>query len=283
MRRCLVALAVALAALPAPALAWWDYGHRTIADIALANVTPATRRALAALLRRSPELETPTCPAATLEQASVWPDCIKALGDRFSYQYSWHYQNADICKPFDLKPSCADGNCVSAQIDRNFRLLKDHSLPARERLTALAYLVHFVGDLHQPLHAGDHGDLGGNRVKSGYGIVANAHLNLHSIWDGYLAERAISTPPSLVHAYPAEEKARIAAGTTQDWSRESWAVSRDLAYATALDGDPCAAPQGERGALSDAQIAALVPVARQQVERGGLRLARLLDEALDGK
>ncbi|WP_336966164.1 S1/P1 nuclease [Sphingobium aquiterrae] len=274
-------LALLAAFMPTPALAWWEYGHETIAQIAQANVTPRTRAAIAALLRHAPDMATPTCPLKTIENASVWPDCIKELKDRFSYQYNWHYQNVDICKPFDLKAACPDGNCVSAQIDRNARLLKDRTLPARERLMALAFLVHFVGDLHQPLHAGDNGDLGGNRVKADYGIVQNNRLNLHSIWDGYLAERGISAPPSLVRHYSAEEKTAMGGGTTEDWSRESWALSRDMAYAPVRNGEPCRADKTTRGTLSEQEIEALVPVVRQQMERGGLRLARLLDEALD--
>lgn len=280
MRRLIPLFALLAALVPTPALAWWEYGHETIAQIAQANVTPRTRTAIAALLRHTPEMATPTCPLRTIEQASVWPDCIKELKDRFSYQYNWHYQNVNICKPFDVKAACPDGNCVSAQIDRNARLLKDKSLPARERLMALAFLVHFVGDLHQPLHAGDNGDLGGNRVKADYGIVSNPRLNLHTIWDGYLAERSISAPPSLVHRYAAEDKAAMAGGSTEDWSRENWEISRDQAYGPVRDGEPCREDKTTRGTLSEQEIEKLVPVVRQQLERGGLRLARLLDEAL---
>ena len=87
---------------------------------------------------RQASLDTPECPARTIEEASVWPDCIRAQGDRFSYTATWHYQNVNICRPFDLETPCRDGNCVSAQIERHLRLLKDHSLPARERLASLA-------------------------------------------------------------------------------------------------------------------------------------------------
>jgi hypothetical protein len=282
MRRLVLRLLVLFAVLmPTPALAWWEYGHETVAEIARANVTPKTRAAIAALLRHAPEMATPTCPLKTIEDASVWPDCIKELKDRFSYQYNWHYQNVDICKPFDVKAACPDGNCVSAQIDRNARLLKDRTLPPRERLMALAFLVHFVGDLHQPMHAGDNHDLGGNRVKTDYGIVENPRLNLHSIWDGYLSERSISQPPSLVRVYSPEEKAEMAAGTTEDWSRESWEISRDKAYAPVRDGQPCRPDSEMRGKLGEEEIEALVPVVRKQIARGGLRLARLLDAALD--
>lgn len=277
IRRLLLALALIVVA--SPAQAYWEYGHETVATIAYRNVSPATRAKIDAMLRRGSLLETPTCPVRTIEEASVWPDCVKPLGERFSYAFSWHYQNVDVCKPFDLKAACKDGNCVSAQITRDMKLLKDPKVPLRERVQALVFLVHFVGDLHMPLHAGDRGDLGGNRVKAAYGVYATERLNLHSIWDGLLAERAISTPPSIVRTYSPAERATIAAGTVEDWSRESWEVSRDYAYAPAYGGDACGpAPEG-RVTLDAATIEKLVPVAQLQVERGGLRLARLLDEA----
>lgn len=264
---------------PAPAYAWWDYGHKTVAGIAKENVRPGTRRAIAALLAHAPEIATPTCPLRTIEDASVWPDCVKVLKDRFSYAYSWHYQDVDICRPFDLKAPCRDGNCVSAQIDRNFRLLKDRSVPARERLLALAFLVHFVGDIHQPLHAGEHDDAGGNFVKARYGDYSAEKLNLHSIWDGLLAEHALSAPPPLVRLYSDAEKAELAGGTTTDWSRESWEIAKDVVY-PAVMRDPCGPTPKERVTLDNAKLEQLVPVVRKQVERGGLRLARMLDEAL---
>src|SRR4028119_1916260 len=127
---------------------------------------PQTQAAVRRLIARSNLLETPTCPVRSIGDASYWPDCIKGLGDRFSYASSWHYQNVDICKPFDLKAACRDGNCVSAQIERNVKLLADKKLPARERVMALAFLTHFVGDLHMPLHAGDRGDKGGNDLAA---------------------------------------------------------------------------------------------------------------------
>lgn len=279
MIRALLPLFAALAALlPVPAQAYWEYGHETVAAIAYRNVTPRTRAAIDALLRQQKLLETPECPARTIEEASVWPDCIKSYGARFSYASSWHYQNVNVCKPFDLKSPCKDGNCVSAQIERDLKLLKDPKVPPREKVQALAFLIHFVGDLHQPLHAGDRDDLGGNRVRAAYGIYAPERFNLHSLWDGWLAERAISTPPSPVRIYSAQERAELGKGSVEDWSRESWAVARDVTYAVALGGDPCG-PVPDRVRISDAMIDRLVPAAKLQVERGGIRLARLLDEA----
>jgi hypothetical protein len=144
---------------------------------------------------------------------------------------------------------------------------------------ALAFLIHFVGDLHQPLHAGDKTDKGGNEVGAAYGIYAPRRFNLHSVWDGPLTERAITSGPTLVRRYPAAERRRLGAGSVDDWSRESWQLSRDIAYASALGGDPCG-PSPARVTLSDATIARVVPDARAAVKRAGVRLATLLDQAL---
>jgi hypothetical protein len=280
----LLALFAALIALalPRPAAAYWEYGHETVAAIAWAEMRPDSRRQVAALLAQGRLLDTPECPVRTLEQASVWADCIKPLGDRFAYAFSWHYQNVNVCQPFDLKGPCRDGHCVSAQIERQARLLADPKVPARERLMALAFLTHFVGDLHQPMHAGDEADLGGNRVAANYGYVAG-RTNLHSIWDGYLAERAISTPPGgtagLLSALSVEEKTRVSGGTVEEWSREMWLRAKDLAYKT-LVGDPCDSDVIGRPTLTEEEVRALIPEVRRDVLAGGLRLARLIDDAL---
>ncbi|MEQ1549285.1 MAG: S1/P1 nuclease [Chakrabartia sp.] len=265
-----------------PALGWWDFGHKTTATIAWEHVKPQTRAAIIELLRHERAVETPTCPLKSLEDASYWPDCIKGLGARFDYAFSWHYQNVDVCKPFDLKAACKDGHCVSRQIDRNVKLLGDKDVPARERLVALAFLSHFVGDLHMPLHAGDRTDRGGNDVKAAYGMV-EGRINLHLLWDGYLAERAITSPPSgpqgIAEGLTEQKRDQLSAGTTEDWSRESWALAKDVAYATALDGDPCGIVPA-RAQIDNEKIERLVPEVRGQMLKGGLRLARLLDAAL---
>jgi len=279
--RMLIGFTAALLLLTAPARAYWEYGHGTVAAIAYNQVRGDTRRAIDDLLRQGALLETPDCPVTTIEEASVWADCIKPM-ERFSYASSWHYQNVDVCKPFDLEAPCRDGHCVSAQVDRNARLLADVKVPVRERLMALAFLVHFVGDLHQPMHAGDHQDLGGNRVAANYGLVGG-RANLHSIWDGWLAERAISSPPSdaagLLGKLSAAQKAAIAAGSTEQWSREMWAKAREQAYGTLVD-DPCGTQPAVRPTLTEADIQSLIPRVRENVLAGGLRLAHLLDDAL---
>lgn len=275
-------ITISLALFASPAAAWWEYGHETVATIAHLQVKPETRREIAKLLARSDSLNTPTCSARTIELAAYWPDCVKTLKDRFSYASPWHYQNVNVCQPFDQKSACKDGNCVSSQIERNARLLADKSLPVQERLQALAFLVHFVGDLHQPLHAGDRGDLGGNQLAVSYGIIAG-RTNLHSAWDGYLADRGISQPQGgprgLLAEVTAEQRAQFAGGSVEDWARESWQASRDFAYASVL-GDPCSAVPETRPVITEDMTRKLTPIVRAQVVKGGLRLARLLDEAL---
>lgn len=277
MHRFLSILLVLLTPL-APAQAYWEYGHETVALIAETNMSVKTRGAVQRLLRAAPLLGTPQCPLRDMKDVSVWADCIKSDRIRWGYTNSWHYQNVDICKPFDLKSACADGNCVSAQIDRNVALLKNKSLPAHVRLEALAFLVHFVGDLHQPLHAGDHEDRGGNVLKASYGVMPG--YNLHSVWDGLLADRALSAAPAIARRFTADEKSAMVAGSTREWSMENWAVSRDIAYRRAVDGDPCGPKPQMPVTIDEADVAASRAALRLQVERGGLRLARLLEDAL---
>ncbi len=282
MKRALAFLAAL--ALASPAGAYWDYGHRTIASIAMRNVTPRTRARVRRILATAALLGTPECPARTPEDAAVWADCVKPLKDaagkpRFGYAYGWHFQDVEICQPYDSKPACKDGNCVSAQIERDVALLRAPATTPAEQVQALAFLLHFVGDLHQPLHAGEKSDKGGNDVHVSYGVYAPPRLNLHSVWDGLLAERAITSGPSLIRRYPRGEKAALQAGNVADWARESWQVAQDTVYAGALGDNPCQ-PTPPHVAISETTIEAWVPSARLEVERGGLRLAKLLDRAL---
>jgi hypothetical protein len=280
--RLLALLALLALLLPSPAFAWWEYGHYTVARIAELTARPSTRAEIRRLIARSAVLETPECKIRNIEDAAYWPDCVRQLKDRFSYSFPWHYQNVDICKPFDQASACRDGNCVSAQIERNAKLLADKSLPVRERVMALAFLAHFVGDLHMPLHAGDRSDKGGNDFAVSYGVIAG-RTNLHSAWDGYLAERGISTPAAgaagILTGLPMDQRSAIAAGSVTAWARESWEASRTYAYGTVM-ADPCGPKLEARPVIDEATTQRLIPVIRTQIARGGLRLGRLLDEAL---
>ncbi|HLL58771.1 MAG TPA: S1/P1 nuclease [Allosphingosinicella sp.] len=279
MHRLLILLALLF--VPAQASAWWEYGHYTVARIAERSVKPSTRAAIQRLIAQSKSLQTPACPIRNMADASYWPDCVRKMEERFSYSFPWHYQNVDICKPFDLKSACKDGNCVSAQIERNAKLLADEMLPVRERLMALAFLSHFVGDLHMPLHAGDKGDLGGNRFRASYGVIKGR--NLHAIWDGYLADRGISEPPGdaagILTGFSPDQLSSMSTGDVTSWSREGWEAAREFAYGSVMQ-DPCGAAPASEPVIDEAITRRLIPVVRSQIAKGGLRLARLLDEAL---
>ena len=273
------ALGLALFGLAAPqmAAAWGFYAHTVTADVAQANIAPETRRGIARLLAYSDRLGTPECDLDSLQDAAVWPDCVRRDYWRWGYTAAWHYRTAPICEAFDPKANCSGGNCVTAQIERNQRLLADESLPPNVRLEALTFLVHFVGDVHMPLHSGDHDDRGGNDRDADYGIAPG--LNLHWIWDGPLAERAITGEPPVTRRYSAAERSQLAGGNADDWGRESWQTARDIVYPYAFDANACEDELPDSTALTQEDIVAAVPVARQRVVQAGLRIARLLDEA----
>ena len=278
--RALAALLLALLALlPAPASAWGSYAHKQTAKIAEANVSPEVRAKIRRLLAYEKALGTPQCPLKSLEDAAVWADCVRNEGWRWGYTAAWHYRTAPICQAFNPRANCAGGACVTAQITRAHRILADESLPAPVRLEALAFMVHFAGDVHMPLHSGDNEDRGGNDRETDYGIIPS--LNLHWIWDGPLAERAISDPADpVVRRYSAAERAELGGGTPDDWGRESWEIARSFVYPTAFHSDDvCAAPLPAKTALSQEDIVRGVPIAKRRVQQAGLRIADLLTSA----
>jgi len=279
MRALVAVLAALLALVSAPASAWGDYAHRQTARVAEANLSPQVRAKIRALLAREKDLGTPRCPLKSLQDAAVWADCVRSEGWRWGYTAAWHYRTAPICEAFNARGNCSGGNCVTAQIARAHRILADERLPAPVRLEALAFMVHFAGDVHMPLHSGDNEDRGGNDREADYGIKPG--LNLHSIWDGPLAERAISDPADPVaRRYSAAERAELAGGKPDDWGRESWEIARSFVYPTAFDSENvCAGPLPEKTALSQEDIARGVPIARRRVVQAGLRIAYLLDSA----
>lgn len=268
-----------LALVPAPASAWGFYAHQQTASIAEANVSPEARAKIRALLAREKDLGTPDCPLKTLQDAAVWADCVRNEGWRWGYTSAWHYRTAPICEAFNPRANCAGGNCVTAQITRAHRVLADESLPAPVRLEALAFMVHFAGDVHMPLHSGDNEDRGGNDREADYGIIPS--LNLHWIWDGPLAERAISDPADpVVRRYSPAERSELGGGLPDDWGRESWEIARSFVYPTAFDTENvCAAPLPAKTALSQEDIVRGVPIAKRRVQQAGLRIADLLESA----
>jgi hypothetical protein len=280
--------------LPVPAAAWGDYAHRLTASIAWRQLSPAARAEVRRLLKAEAGLDTPQCRLATIEDASVWPDCVRALyRDRFAFSAPWHYQNISVCEAFDVNAKCWNGDCVTAQIPRQQAVLADRTRPASERLQAFSFLVHFVGDMHQPLHMGDKADLGGNNVRAAFGFKAPDRMNLHRIWDSDLAERALTEPPAITpeRITPAERRAFLAGPASTParvalWAREAWDIARSAVYPE-LQGYPDSCPipaearkELPRGMVTPAYVAHATPAVRAQVAKAGTRIALLVNEAL---
>lgn len=251
--------------LPGIALSWGQDGHRIIAAITARNLAPAAAAQVKALLDDG----------ETLESISSWADQVRPQRPETS---TWHYINIRITESRSgasaagWKSHCPEAGCVASVIGEMTRRLRDPGLDRAHRAEALKFLVHFASDLHQPLHAGDMGDRGGNDVAV---IYRNRATTLHSIWDTAMVRDWLASKPA--------ERARLEKGpgfwarrsmrrgTVDDWLWESHDEAR-AAYAGLPDERP--APLGE------AYLQAAGPVISKQIERAGVRLAKLLNEAL---
>jgi hypothetical protein len=159
-----------LATVSVAAHAWGAEGHQVVALIAQSQLTPKVKAEIAQLLSQEP--------GETLATISKWADEHKnpATGP-------WHYVNfpRDSCV-YDAERDCPDGQCVVGAVQKELQILGSNA-PDDRRLTALKYIVHFIGDVHQPLHAGFQDDRGGNK----YQVQAfGKGSNLHALWDSGL-------------------------------------------------------------------------------------------------
>lgn len=168
------ALALALTLISTDALAWGAQGHRLVARVAESRLNPTARAEVARLLSAEP---TPT-----LAGIAPWADELRSkdpgLGRRSA---GWHYVNIgeDDCH-YAVERHCPNGNCVVEALKVQTAILADRSRPDAERAQALKFVVHFVGDVHQPMHAGYGHDKGGNDFQVQYN---GRGTNLHSLWD----------------------------------------------------------------------------------------------------
>lgn len=149
-------------------------GHRIIADIAYSNLTPVARRKVDKVLG-----------IKGMVYQAAWADEVRS-DNKYAYSYPWHYQNlADNMTTTDLKklldnPASEGEHLFYALGQLTARLKKD-----RSDTEALKFLVHFIGDLHQPMHLGLESDKGGNRLEMSW---FGRKTNLHSVWDGSIVE-----------------------------------------------------------------------------------------------
>jgi hypothetical protein len=175
---CLLPLAAAvLLAVPAHALdgahvRWWDLGHRLVARLAEPLLTAEARAAARDLLG-----------GQSLADASVWADNIRHYRRDTD---KLHFVNIPLAATsYDSARDCPRGECIIAAIERDRRILADTAASADERAEALRFLIHFIGDLHQPLHVADDADRGGNQRPV---VFLGRPTDLHKVWDGELVE-----------------------------------------------------------------------------------------------
>ena len=199
-----LALVIGMLASPA-AMAWGADGHRLIAELAEAQLSPAARGQVDRLL----SLE----PGATMASVSTWAD-----EKRSPATARLHFVNLPEGEcTYQRQRDCPDGRCVVEAIRVKLDILKSQA-PDAERLAALKWVIHLVGDVHQPLHAGLANDKGGNLFQV---RAFGRGSNLHAVWDGELIRRRGGGLSVLQQdAYRARQAVALAPAPEQ-WARDS--------------------------------------------------------------
>jgi hypothetical protein len=280
-----------LALSTSAAMAWGDDGHKAIALIAEHYFTPNAKRQVEALLAA----DTDDLTKHNIADAATWADRWRDVNhrrDNYDATKNWHYVDLEIEDP-DIKAACfgrqplPDGTpasigdkkaCVVDKIGQFAAELAAPGTDAEERVMALKFLLHFVGDLHQPLHASDHRDNGGNSVKVTVdGFDGKARDNLHGFWDTQFVG-AIARPPAalakqLLAQITPEQEAEWRQGTPDDWAMEAFEIAISDVY-----GDP---PLGGNVHLDAAYVERAKADVALQLSRAGIRLAAVLNRALD--
>lgn len=268
----LAAIFVLIVCFPILSFAWGPEGHQVVADIARAHLSEPARQHVRELLGND-----------DLASISTWADDVR--GQR-PETFGWHFvdipmnssgfvESRDCYRPDEKHPESLQDhhNCVVDRISVFEGVLADKNAPTAERVEALKFLVHFVGDLHQPLHAMEEGR-GGNDihvVEFGSAECGTRPCNLHFVWDIGLIEHSGKNKP----AYAAYEEKLIseqklqkeAHGTPADWANESFHLAHQVWLA-------------EGGQVDEAYYSKNIKIIDQRLALGGLRLAALLNEAL---
>lgn len=276
-----VALAFALTLVVSPsAMAWSALGHRLVGALAERHISPAAEAQVKLLLAGEPD--------PTLAGVADWADRLRDLDpERFKATSRWHYINTPPGQGCAYVPErdCPDGQCVIGAIEAQRAILADRSQPLAARRDALKFVVHFIGDVHQPMHANNKDDLGGNkfqvslrtdlqpeayaRKKYVDGVMGT---NLHSVWDFYiLGSEGLSLQQyaARLDALPWPPMAEGGPGTgPAAWAGESCRLvdARHLYPATHK--------------MDQAYLDAYRPLAEQRVRQAAYRLAEVLEADL---
>ena len=249
----LLAAAVAMLSLYAAALAWGSEGHQVIALIAQSRLTPAAKAEVNRLLALEP--------GETLASISTWADEHKNPTTA-----GWHYVNfpRESCD-YDAQRDCPDGHCVVGAIQKELRILGS-SASDEKRLNALKYVVHFEGDVHQPLHAGYQDDRGGNK----YQVHAfGKGTNLHALWDSGLIKNMDEDAQQMATRLAAMPIPVLAADIEVAHAAEEscWIVAKPGFY-----------PEHN---LDAQYVDRFTPVLERRLQLAGARLAGVLNGVLD--
>ena len=259
VRRFLPFCLLVIAVPKAPA--WGPEGHEIVGSIALRYLTPAAKTRVAAVLNTTPD-------QVSLAAVANWADKIRPVRPETA---PWHFVDIPRKRTTYIPGmDCSDGDCVIAQITQDVEALKNGS---GDQMDALRFLVHFVGDIHQPLHCADNNDRGGNQVHIKFHDEA---LNLHKLWDSGLLdqlEEQDQLTADLIKKITKTQLAQGSSGTPTEWALESHALADKTAYGLVPKR------QGRALAIIDEDYEnAADPIVEVQLQKAGVRLAMLLNQ-----
>jgi hypothetical protein len=265
------------------ALAWGDNGHITVAKIADLNLTAKARADVADLLGSGVHIYD--------RKIAMFADVFK-FTDAGRFTRNWHFVDIPITESnYDASRDCSGGDCAVFRIGELKKTLADTTRPKDQRLFALKMLVHLVGDVHQPLHAAmrpdedGNTDEGGNKVPVHFLNQREGRLNLHKVWDDEILGQNMQGDDPEDYATtlngritPAQRKQWSKSSSPEDWANESHAQAKDHAYD---DVPPISMiPPRHPFNLDQDYYKQASPVVDEQLSRGGIRLANLLNEIL---
>ena len=241
---------------------WGIEGHRLVVRIAEGRLTPAARAEVARVL----------APGESLDALASWADQVRPSRPETE---TWHYIDIPITSAgLDMKRDCPRAGCVISKIAEFRKQWWDPAAASATRREALLFLVHFVGDMHQPLHCANHDDKGGNEVPV---MFLGATTNLHLLWDNGLLDHMPSEDQllqTISRMLTPKRAAEWSHGTVEEWCGESFQVAQRVVYG---DLPPVAA--GQLVYVGEAYQKAAEPIVRDQIAKAGVRLAAILNES----
>lgn len=165
--------AVTLALISSAAFSWGPQGHMIVAQLAENHLTPAAKASVKRILRN-----------ATLASVSNWADAVKGKPE-WSHTKTWHFVTIEDGQTYSTSEHSHEGDVVSA-ISELVKVLRDQKASPSDKENALKFIVHFVGDIHQPLHVGRGDDRGGNEIRLTF---EGKGTNLHALWDTIMIQK----------------------------------------------------------------------------------------------